>query len=888
MDCATHINSPEAPASAPTRPLAAVGEIAAAEPASAEKLAQFDALVRSHTRKLTRQPVRLLWEHLVRYLRDCLLEGRLLPDHPAHPGKVCIKAFASQIKINASSLRSLNSPNRQFLNACASLIGLEPMRDEDVGRAHQGARSTSKRIRDYTEELERKSLGLPCKLDGSLNLQAIAGEARIPARLLYKSEKRVSFLEQAKLRIGERHHGVPVVGPLKLCELSRLLAEPARIPRLDSDEIYQLRFTVRLIQKLPGIDEQAGVLEAANAALAVVNGRDAGRVRHLISTLEVLQSDAWLPAEFGKALEYLFDRHGFTTAQAAREVGMPQKTLGDWKSGKYSPDRLRGFPHVARLEDLFSLERGDLWDLVMLTGDGSVPRKYWPPEIPKTERIRRMIIPRLPDDLLMRTDEAVGDEMRRVWEVVKKLIAENVDEHHKERSRSPYRYHIRDWTEALLEERQKIIEFINVPLPRIGEVKLMGPHAPQSTELGEEYLQVFFGYISSCRGEGRNVPVSRLSHVYLLIGELAVETVNFLISRRPKKTKKTSPKAIPNDVSFFFRCMALASQGGFFSRHPELAAKLKPVPGVLTPAQCEEARRDWKAFCDGKFREYEQLLKSMKKKGLVARPGTPAGNNPLIKLQVILDRLDPLEFLDGMAAFYDEAAARSRVGKRRWIYRVRAAVLSEIAAQTYLRSGVLRGMIFLLDGMGELRLVDGVWWLIIHKSKFKNGETGPFFKDGEFYIKRLADRHGLYRNLDDYLRPVTGARALILGTRNTDVLFVKDSGEPGFQSADKFYQFFTAVSARYIASAEDKPWSSLIKINPHAIRAIAYSALKRLKGGETAANALAIATGTGERHYNYDPPHRKTARVDDALAERDANLRLQHCLGDFGPTCGNV
>lgn len=77
---------------------------------------------------------------------------------------------------------------------------------------------------------------------------------------------------------------------------------------------------------------------------------------------------------------------------------------------------------------------------------------------------------------------------------------------------------------------------------------------------------------------------------------------------------------------------------------------------------------------------------------------------------------------------------------------------------------------------------------------------------------------------------------------------------------------------RYIASSKDKPWSALIQVNPHAVRHIAYTAIKRLESGEVAARAPAISPVTGDRHYDFETPDRKTEEVERVLVARDGRL----------------
>ncbi|MFM0059670.1 hypothetical protein PQR64_28960 [Paraburkholderia phytofirmans] len=86
-------------------------------------------------------------------------------------------------------------------------------------------------------------------------------------------------------------------------------------------------------------------------SLSVRTQRDRQEQIHVLKRLfDTLAIDDLLPASFGDALTYAFNRSGETLAQIGRLSGLPTKTLSYWLSGSGTPQRATNLASLATLE----------------------------------------------------------------------------------------------------------------------------------------------------------------------------------------------------------------------------------------------------------------------------------------------------------------------------------------------------------------------------------------------------------------------------------------------------------------------------------------------------------------------------------------------------------
>lgn len=834
------------------------GETRSSADESCRRLVAFEATLAANSK--TYVPIKKVSKdtrtRLVEYLRTQAIEGRPLPVHPSAPKKIFIQRVAELAEIKGTTLEETVHPNRKLVDACAEILGVESIY-EGAGPQYERAAQLRKELDDYLARLADEGRGVPVKDDGTVNLSEVCRQTKMNLGTVTENKNLRKTLDDARGRLGVQRARQARTGPVTLEDLGVVIDAPAIDARQaesaerDDDKTYQLRFALKLAAgaSIEGIKAQAR--PALEAAIEKETGRNRSRVRSALNVLDELERLGNIPEGFRHALEYLIDRSGKSVKQTARDAVMKPATLDRWLHGT-APDRLQGYAAVKRLEALFGLPpKKSLWGRILWVGSncGTVRKHQWPKEVPENDKLRNRIIARLPDDTFARSPAAARAEILKQFEVVKAILTKCVDQNHVKRSASHYRLGLEHWTTSLLEDRKSLLAHINNVVPHFGEKKLVGPWKPPTENVSDEFFESFLGYISSRRPGGHNVPKSGLSFVLAAVGELLMETIDFISKRRGKQI------LIAKDLSAVYAVASWVAPGGWLRRNPQLAEKLVPIEGVLTLAQCEAARRDWNAFCDDTDQKFQESIKSF------AGSITSTAGRPLRKLADILNSSSSVIFLSEFSRFYNKRVARSLPGSLRWGKQLRNAICAEIYSQNYFRSRTQRETTWHADNTGHLRRTAERDQLYIHKDQFKNGEDGPFFKDGDYYVGDLADDNGLRRNLDAYLKPVTGGRALILAGKASDRLLVKTGKYPDYDGKS-FYDYFTSIARRFIASNPDADWASMDTINPHAVRAIGYNEIYKSSGDdEIASDALQITPRTGKKHYKFRPPEQRTAVV---------------------------
>lgn len=73
---------------------------------------------------------------------------------------------------------------------------------------------------------------------------------------------------------------------------------------------------------------------------------------------------------FSEKLRELRKEIGFTQIELAEKTGVSRSTVYDWESGKYPPTDAN---NIAALEDVFRLERGELYKILQERNPTTTP-----------------------------------------------------------------------------------------------------------------------------------------------------------------------------------------------------------------------------------------------------------------------------------------------------------------------------------------------------------------------------------------------------------------------------------------------------------------------------------------------------------------------------------
>jgi hypothetical protein len=635
---------------------------------------------------------------------------------------------------------------------------------------------------------------------------------------------------------------------------------------------YHIKHALKKAAGLASLGWESPARDALEAALAKLDkpgeksdANVASLLRQALKRLEELERDGELSKKFNDALQYLCSRAGITVTELARNIDEPDNMLRSWAAGDSAPDRFCGYPVVQKIEIYFGCKPKLLWLKVLFgrPGGGTIPAKYWPTEIPLDVRIRKEVRARLPEDILARSEEERRAEFLRVYERVKKILAKGINANRRRQIADRYRHNPKSWSQDL---QLEVADYFQAGDVQIDETLDEWP-APSLSEGTQDNilhsLYSLFGYASSRRKRGPNIPVGNLSMAWFAVPELPNESAMFSVGRRPKKNEKSH--VLPKELALLFFGRQQVSSKGWVRHRPDLAAKLVPVEGLLTEDDCREARNDWRRWCDRAYTKYQGYILQLRP--LVAKRGTGGANNPKTKAASIL-KGDVLGFLEHFSRRLSETAARYDPHKVGGAFAIRDFLMGSFKAKLYLRSRTDRNVTWRRDNTGHLRKIGNKYFLLVPRKWFKNRD-GVVFADEEEVLFEINDTDGLYAALDLYLAP-GGARSLLLDGKESDLLFVKKSAKVESDAKDH-WRAVQALTGRFFAGEEGKPWEDVLAINPHLFRQLGYTGIRKATGdSKKAANALLITEDVGEESYNWQPP---SERVKDTKEVQEKHRR---------------
>lgn len=315
---------------------------------------------------------------------------------------------------------------------------------------------------------------------------------------------------------------------------------------------------------------------------------------------------------------------------------------------------------------------------------------------------------------------------------------------------------------------------------------------------------------------------------------------------------------------------------GWVRQHPELAQRLRPIPGFVTAEDIEWARTHWQETCN---RVFEYALQRLDELIPMAR----MHRDSFEPIMPVLTARRPLTLYKKIG---DEILRRMPDEKKepmRAAATVRRYLVFRFALHLGIRQRNLRELLFSTKGSiprdtrdlekrrrGELRWneKDKCWQVFIPAASIKNGSSS-FFK-WRPYQMTLPDRENLYSWLDRYIER---HRAVLLnGRTDTGALFIRTPRKPLLNpefDEDAFYCHWKAIIQQYgIYNPYTKRGAieGLLPHGPHSVRDVLASHLLKTTGSyELASFALQDTVESVMRHYAHFLPHEKVARAANEL-----------------------
>jgi len=315
---------------------------------------------------------------------------------------------------------------------------------------------------------------------------------------------------------------------------------------------------------------------------------------------------------------------------------------------------------------------------------------------------------------------------------------------------------------------------------------------------------------------------------------------------------------------------------GWVRQHPELARRLKPIPGYITARDVRWAQAHWAQACD---RTFEYALQRVDELVPVARmhrdsfgPIMPVmtAKRPLNLYKKIGD-----EILRDLPDENEKPMLAAKIARRYLVFRfalhlgIRQRNLRELLLSP---KNAARRDARELERVrrGELRWneKERTWEVFIPAVSIKNG-TSSFFQWRPFQMT-LPDRENLYWWIDRYIEK--HRNVLLNGRTDTGAFFIrsprKETLTPDFDE-DSFYAHWKAIIQQYgIYNPYTKRGAieGLLPHGPHSVRDVLATHLLKTTGSyELASFALQDTVESVMRHYAHFLPQEKVARAADEL-----------------------
>lgn len=609
--------------------------------------------------------------------------------------------------------------------------------------------------------------------------------------------------------------------------------------------------------------------------------------------------EEWIdPPTFREALELHLRRHGDSYRHLHRCVvhnneNFDRSTILQWLRGSRTPRAVASMQVLARIEKRYRLATGYFKAKLphqTRSASGHALEDIGPAE-------RRRLAWHLPDDFNARTPEQQGEILEWVRRVI---IRGSTDYRRFQAAAMKQRYAIRfsgiadtqsehprdddarydeddgdepsEFTSGVMEappvlamEMAELIRFKTATLTAVG-LKRNGVWGNETASQKIEHLGLMFGALAAdpcgpVRGYG--VPSRRLTLGLLVFPSVWDWYVQWRERRRGFYTAW--------EVDMLRTSLALTrKETGWLRQYPNLGSRLRPIEGLVSQSDIDQARFSWDGACDNYFKHASSRVKEVQRVAKVHRdPFEPImavleAESPVGEYRKITDeilRLMPDE------RFYRRPAAEA----------VRSFLMLRFGLHLGLRQKNLRQLLLCKRGSpprterqladmkrGELRWSerDVGWEVLIPSIAFKNADSS-YFGNKPFRLI-LPDLGGLYNYIEAYID--RHRRALLGGAQDPGTFFVKTvktTSKDASYDQNTFYEAWRLTIQRY---GIYNPYTGrgaiagLLPHGPHNVRdVLATHILKQTGSYEQASYAIQDTPDMVAQHYGRFLPQDKAA-----------------------------
>jgi integrase len=424
---------------------------------------------------------------------------------------------------------------------------------------------------------------------------------------------------------------------------------------------------------------------------------------------------------------------------------------------------------------------------------------------------------------------------------------------------------VTDAPEALDAEMQDLLRFKTATLTAFG-FQRNGVWNNETASQKVEHLGLMFGALASdprSKVKGAGVPPDSICFAMLIFPAVWDWYLQWREARRGFYTKW--------EVDMLSVVLSMArAETGWIRQNPDLANRLRPIPGMITQREIDRVRDDWDGSCDAFYKHARHRVREIQRVARIHRDpfepilpvleaDSPVGEYRKITEEIM--RLMPDE------ARYPRAAAEA----------VRSFLLIRLGMHTGLRQRNLRELLVCPRGRtptserhledkkrGEMRWSDrdGGWEVLIPSIAFKNS-TSSFFGSKPFRLV-LPDLAGLYDAIEAY---IDRHRGILIGeAKDPGTFFVKSVKRTSADAAynqNTFYEAWRLTIQRY---GIFNPYTGrgaikgLLPHGPHNVRdVLATHILKQTGSYEQASYAIQDTPAMVQQHYGRFLPQDKAA-----------------------------
>lgn len=649
--------------------------------------------------------------------------------------------------------------------------------------------------------------------------------------------------------------------------------------------------------------------KSEKSLLAQGNGNDAsapwlkgkrGRKPKSVVEFPKATEETWIdPPFFAEALALHMRRHGDSCNHLHRAVVGPRgktdrKTLQTWVTGTRAPGTIESLAVLGKIERRYRLPEG--YFSGKLGPSGRATARPALKTLAAAER--RRLAWHLPSDFSKRPARKREEILEWVRSVV---IAGTTDYRRYQREATQQRFSLRfpgldlrrsrrrdsdagnvgpteesslgcrDAPVTLQCEVARLIAFKTSTLAPSGLLR-QGVWGEETASQRLEHLGLFYGALcapvdSDVKGYG--VAPDRLCLAMLLFPSVWDWYLQWREDRRGFYTSW--------EINMLDFALSLArDKTGWMRQNPGLAEALRPIDGLITKGEVDDARRDWASVCD-RFTIY--ALNRKKDVQRVAK----VHRDPFEPILPILEAESPVgeyrkiteEILGRMpnARRHPKSAAEA----------VRAFLMLRFGLHLGLRQKNLRQLRFCVRGgrhssekqletlkCGELRWNDlgSSWEVFIPAVAFKNASSSFFSRKP--YRLMLPDLGRLYEFIDLYLG--RDRQILLGGAQDPKTFFVKSAKQTTKSAAYNQLGFYDAWRLTIQRYGIFNPYTGrgaikgLLPHGPHNVRdVLATHVLKKTGSYEQAGFAIQDSAEIVAKHYGRFLPHDKSALAAEVL-----------------------